>query len=108
MDAMFLQIFKMLVLRCSKQLNECIISLIGEGLAHKTSLTLPRFIYKCLYQARVVNDHVYVVLVTISLYTIFRLDFGAVPTVWYFISFLLKQIYQRYHFSRINLPEISF
>ena len=52
------------------------------------SLT-PPLILKCPYQARKVSGHLYVcqniAFLTVSYY--FSIEFGAVPTVWYFTAF---------------------
>ena len=58
----------------------------GEVWVHKANLTPYLFFFlKCLYQARKVNGHVFVLVVSILLFpAFFLLYFGIVPTVWYF------------------------
>jgi hypothetical protein len=56
---------------------------------HQTSLT-PPLLLKCLYQAKELSSHVFVCwgVSIFSLSTIFLLDVGIVPTVWYICVFL--------------------
>ena len=68
-----------------------IVSLRGEVCAHQTSLTVPLCFIKCLYQARKVSSHKYVFEVSM-----FRLDFGTVPIVWYFLFFTLLSIKKKF------------
>jgi hypothetical protein len=47
------------VLTCGKHLHDCIMSLRGEIRVHNTILPC-HFLLKCQYQAKNVNDHVFV------------------------------------------------
>jgi hypothetical protein len=54
-------------------------------------LVCPRhFVLKCLHQVRKVSDHVFVLRVSIlSLSVTFQVDLGTVPTMSYFLLFIL-------------------
>jgi hypothetical protein len=67
--------------------NTCIILLIEENYAHKTSITLPLFIEGPVPRQQSVFG-IYFTSVT----TIFRLDFRNVPKVWYFCFFILLSL----------------
>ena len=76
----------------------------GRGVwGHKAILVLALFIEVPLYyQARKVNGHVFVLWIWIvPWYTIFLLDFLAVPTVWYFVFSILLQYYFPYWYCHL-------
>ena len=81
-----------ILLTCGKQLHDNIISLRGEMLAHKTSISPPRFIEVPVPSQKIDQSCICVYGVSIlPLSTILIFDFGIVPTVWYFLLFILFQ-----------------
>jgi hypothetical protein len=73
------------------------ISLRWEVWANITS-QLRYFLLKCLYQAMKVRGYM---CVRISIFAIYRLDFGTVPIVWYFffISLISILFYESRHYQ---------
>jgi hypothetical protein len=61
--------------------------------------------FQCLVlsQAKKVTSHVFVIEVSIlPLTTILIIDFGIVPTAWYFMFFILLPQQNRQHFCKID------
>ena len=74
-----------ILITCGKHLYDYIISLRGQVWAHKISLTPPLLIEVPVPRQESERSCICVLGVLIlPLYTIFLLDFGTVPTVWYF------------------------
>jgi len=80
-----------ILLTRGKHLHDRILSLRGKVWGLKASLSPPLFSLKCQYQVRKESGHVFVLGVSIlppSTTLIF--DFGTVPTVWYFVFYILS------------------
>jgi hypothetical protein len=79
-----------ILLTCGKHLHGRIKSLWGEAWAHKTSLVPPHFIQMPVSSQDSERSCICVLVVPMMpLSTIILIDFGIVPTVWYFMFFIL-------------------
>jgi hypothetical protein len=76
-----------------KYLHDRIVSLRWEGWAYKSSLALTLFIEAPVLSQETERSCICVLVVPIlPLSTIFLMDFGAVPTVWYFLSLIFLNL----------------
>jgi len=84
-----------ILLTCGKHLHDHIISLRGEVWANTTSLTPPSFIEVPVPSQESERSYMYICVLGLSilpLSMIIRLDFGTVPTVWYFFFQFISKI----------------
>ena len=78
-----------ILLKCRNHLHDHIISLKGEVWTHKTNLTSPLFIEVPVPSQECERSCICVLRVSIlPRSTIFLLDFGNVPRLWYFFYFI--------------------
>ena len=75
--------------------NHSMIWLRGEIWANDTSLAR-HFLWKCLYQGKWGSFICVLGISILPLSTILIFDFGIVPTVWYFLSFILYMSVAKY------------
>ena len=93
-----------IILTCGKHMHVHFISLRGEVWSHKTSLTQQMFIeasvlsqeseqsYLCVWGINFASSYEFFIgflNCSVSVvFFVFLLDFGTVPTVWYFLLFI--------------------
>jgi hypothetical protein len=75
-----------ILLTCGKYLHDPIISLRGDGWTHKTSLS-PPFLIEVFVPSKEIEQYLCVRRIDFACFCHFVMDFGTVPTVWYFFFF---------------------